>query len=142
MKLRYLIPLIVMVFAAAYVVAIPLMSIVFNNNGTVINIVGDITVTIDGEAITDGYALQWGSMYPGESVYAELSITSNYEISCIITITQTDLPTDWTLTWEYDGATCPAQGTLTGDYTLTLPATATAGDHTWGTTITAETIEP
>jgi hypothetical protein len=53
-------------------------------------------------------------------------------------MTSPNLPTDWLLTWNLEGALVIVGGFITGDLTLTVPDSATQGQqYFWNMVITA-----
>jgi len=97
-----------------------------------------IDIYIDDVAWTNGTELDWGYVYPDETITANLTVQNTGDTNATVTVTCENLPSGWALTWTKNGDWCNITETLSGDLDLTVPYDASSGTYNWNTYILAE----
>ena len=99
-----------------------------------------LTITINGVLWEEGQTIDWGTPEPGDIIPYTLVIENTGTCTVALSMTHTNLPTDWDLSWTLDTETIAISDSATGTLTLTVSATATSGTYKWDTTIHGDEI--
>ena len=87
--------------------------------------------------LANGTTIDWGIASVGANTKTYwIKNTGNCNV--ILSLTNTTMPSGWTLSWDYNGTAITPSGIRRVIITLTVPTGAPAGTYNWGSWITAQ----
>jgi len=97
-----------------------------------------VDIYIDEVLWENGTELAWGTVYPGETTFCNLTVQNTGDTNATVIVTCPDLPVGWTLTWTENNTLLNVTQVLEGDLDLTVPYDAVPGSYSWTTYVLAE----
>lgn len=79
----------------------------------------------------------WGNVSPDSSAQKSLDILNDGNVALLITLTSSNLPTDWDLAYDRNGTVVDVGTWLNGTMTLTIPASTAEATYYWTASINA-----
>lgn len=98
----------------------------------------EYTTYIEGESWANGTMIDWGTIYPDNTYYYNLTVTSLVPSNTTVTFHVVGLPTDYIQTWDCNNTLVSPLATVFGWLNLTVPSTAVEGSYTQSCIIKGE----
>lgn len=90
-----------------------------------------LTIYLDNATWTNGTDVDWGNFTAGQSKQKSFDIYNAGNIALQVTIQNSGLPSDWSLTYTGNGTVVNALEWLNGTLTLTVPSEASLSSYYW-----------
>jgi len=95
---------------------------------------------LDDILLLDQESMDWGTIQPGDTGTWDYDVKNVGSVDCVVTREVLNLPVGWSEMWTGNGQTIIPGDTLQGTLTLTVPADAVLGTHTWSSQLVAEEV--
>ena len=97
----------------------------------------EVTAYLNGELWANNATIDWQEVNASSSYEFDFNIHNTGQLKCIVTVTTTGLPSDWTQVWSENDVKLAPNAWANGTLTLTT-GTVKAIPYNWNTIIEAQ----